>query len=73
MSKNPRTFHQPVRLIVNVEAVTIAKIDELMKQGRYHRHRNRAEFVRQAIERELDRLKTDDFSDAVKRGRQKRF
>jgi len=61
MSKNPRTFRQPVRLIVNVEAATVAQIDGLMKQGRYHRHRNRAEFVRQAIERELARLNTDDY------------
>lgn len=61
MSKNPRTFREPVRLIVNVEAATVAQVDALMKQGRNHRHRNRAEFVRQAIERELARLKTDDF------------
>jgi len=61
MSKNPRRFAEPVRLIVSVEAEVVAAIDKLMSQGRYHGHRNRAEFVRRAIERELTRLKTDDY------------
>lgn len=55
MSKNPRLFKAPVRLIVNVEAETVEQIDELMRQRRYHPHGNRAEFVRQAIEKELER------------------
>ena len=61
MSKNPRRFAEPVRLIVSVEAEVVAAIDKLMSQGRHHGHRNRAEFVRRAIERELTRLKTDDY------------
>lgn len=55
MSKNPRTFEQATRLIVNMEASTVASIDSLMKQRRQHAHGNRAEFVRRAIERELAR------------------
>lgn len=55
MSKNPRLFVQPVRLIVNVEQETVKRIDDLMEGRQYHQHRNRAEFVRQAIERELAR------------------
>ncbi|MGP9647569.1 hypothetical protein ACT3R8_11525 [Halomonas sp. AOP42-C2-23] len=57
MSHNPRRFTQPVRLIVSVEADTVTSIDSLMKQGRQHGHRNRAEFVRRAIEKELARCK----------------
>lgn len=53
MSHNPRRFTRPIRLIVSVEADTVASIDALMKQGRQHGHRNRAEFVRQAIEKEI--------------------
>ncbi len=60
MSSNPRRFTRPVRLIVSVEADTVASIDALMKQGRQHGHRNRAEFVRRAIERELARCQSDD-------------
>ncbi|UYO75747.1 hypothetical protein M0220_06260 [Halomonas qinghailakensis] len=55
MSHNPRRFNRPVRLIVSVEAETVASIDSLMKQGRQHTHRNRAEFMRRAIEREITR------------------
>lgn len=61
MSHNPRRFIRPVRLIVSVEAETVASIDRLMKHGRQHNHRNRAEFVRRAIERELARCQSDDF------------
>lgn len=61
MSKNPRRFTAPIRLIVSVEADTVACIDSLMKQGRQHSHCNRAEFVRRAIERELSRCQSDDF------------
>lgn len=61
MSKNPRRFARPVRLIVSVEAKVVAAIDRLMTQGRQHGHRNRAEFVRQAVERELARCQPDDF------------
>jgi hypothetical protein len=39
----------------------VASIDQMMKQGRQHSHRNRAEFVRRAIERELARCQSDDF------------
>jgi metal-responsive CopG/Arc/MetJ family transcriptional regulator len=60
MSKNPRLFKKPIRLIVNVEADTVKQIDELMRRRRYHSHGNRAEFVRQAIESELARCKSDD-------------
>ncbi|MGP9679591.1 hypothetical protein ACT3TC_13255 [Halomonas sp. AOP27-A1-41] len=62
MSHNPRRFTRPVRLIVSLEADTVASIDTLMKQGRQHSHRNRAEFVRRAIDRELARCQYDDFS-----------
>ena len=58
---NPRTFSQPVRLIVSIEADTVAAIDALMRLGRVHGHRNRSEFVRRAIERELQRCQADDF------------
>lgn len=61
MSHNPRRFIRPARLIVSVEADTVASIDRLMKQGRQHTHRNRAEFVRRAIERELACCQSDDF------------
>lgn len=57
MSKNPRRFTRPARLIVSVETDTVASIDSLMKHGRQHSHRNRAEFVRRAIEKELARCK----------------
>ena len=60
MSKNPRKFREPVRLIVSVEAKTVNAIDALMKSG-YHCHRNRSEFVRLAVERELRRCTSDDF------------
>jgi len=61
MSTNPRTFRRPVRLIVSVEADTVAAIDALMHQGHQHGHRNRSEFVRLAVERELRRCTPDDF------------
>lgn len=61
MSKNPRRFAEPVRLIVSVEAEVVTAIDRLMTQGRHHGHRNRAEFVRQAVERELARCQSDDY------------
>lgn len=57
MSKNPRLLVKPVRLIVSVDESTVKRVDQLMEQGEHHRHRNRAEFVRQAIERELARCK----------------
>lgn len=56
MSRNPRLFKNPTRLIVNIEQRTVDSIDQLMKAGYHHQHRNRAEFVRIAIERELARL-----------------
>ena len=54
MSHNPRRFTHPVRLIVNVEASTVKRIDALMKQGHQHSHRNRAES-------ELAHCQPDDF------------
>lgn len=60
MSKNPRRLGRPVRLIVSIEAEVVEAIDLLMTQGRQHGHRNRAEFVRQAVERELARCQSDD-------------
>lgn len=61
MSKN-RLFHgkPTTRLIVSVETATVERIDQLMNRGACHGHRNRAEFVRQAIERELARCRNDD-------------
>ena len=61
MSRNPRKFRQPVRLIVSVEADTVGAIDAVMNAGGNQGHRNRSEFVRQAIERELRRCQSDDF------------
>lgn len=61
MSRNPRRLADPIRLIVSVEREVVEAVDSLMEQGRYHRHRNRAEFVRLAIERELARCQSDDF------------
>ncbi|MEQ6916873.1 ribbon-helix-helix domain-containing protein [Halomonas aquatica] len=66
MSKNPRRLGRPVRLIVSVEAEVVEAIDRLMTQGRHHGHRNRAEFVRQAIEQELARCRSDAFRTPVK-------
>lgn len=59
MSKNPRKFEGTniVRLIVSVEQETVSAIDTLMHSGRFHGHRNRAEFVRRAIENELERCR----------------
>jgi len=61
MSRNPRKFRQPVRLIVSVEAQTVDAIDAYMMAGGYHGHRNRSELVRRAIEREIRRCTYDDF------------
>ena len=61
MSKNPRLLPNATRLIVSVDASTVADIDRLMAEGRFHRHRNRSEFVRIAVERELARCRSDDF------------
>ena len=61
MSSNPRRLRKPERLIVSAEVATIAAVDTLMKSGRHHRNRNRSEFVRRAIERELARCPNDDF------------
>jgi metal-responsive CopG/Arc/MetJ family transcriptional regulator len=61
MSRNPRKFREPVRLIVSVEAQTVDAIDTAMKAGGNQGHRNRSEFVRRAIERELKRCQSDGF------------
>ena len=55
MSANPRRFSQPVRLIVSVEARAVERIDRLMDAAPRHQHRNRSEFVRQAVEAEIER------------------
>ena len=62
MSKNPRLLPNATRLIVSVDVATVEAIDRLMAEGRHHRHRNRSEFVRLAVERELARCRSDDFS-----------
>ncbi len=61
MSQNPRRLMRPVRIIVSVEQEVVEAIGLLMTQGRHHRHHNRAEFLRLAIERELARCRSDDF------------
>ncbi|PFG11763.1 hypothetical protein ATI45_4322 [Marinobacter sp. LV10MA510-1] len=61
MSKNPRKFREPVRLIVSVEAQTVNSIDAATKAGGNQGHHNRSEFVRLAIERELRRCQSDGF------------
>lgn len=61
MSKNPRPLMDPQRLIVSVEREVVEAIDQMMTEGRHHQHRNRSEFVRLAIERELARCRSDDF------------
>lgn len=61
MSVNPRKFRQPWRLIVSVEASEVERIDRLMNLHPAHRHRNRSEFVRRAIEQEMARCGFDDF------------
>ena len=61
MSRNPRKFREPVRLIVSVEADTLDAIDAAMKAGGNQGHHNRSEFVRLAIERELRRCQSDGF------------
>jgi len=59
MSRNPRKFRQPVRLIVSVEADTVDAIDAAMKAGGNQGHHNRSEFLRIAVERELRRCQSD--------------
>ncbi len=66
MSSNPRKFRQPVRLIVSVEAQTVAAIDAVMKAGGNQGHRNRSEFVRLGVERELRRCTSDDFQTSAR-------
>ncbi len=60
MSTNPRKFKAagivPVRLIVNVHPETVDAIDRLIK-WRHPAKRNRAEFVRLAVEEKLARDK----------------
>ncbi len=68
MSRNPRRFSQPIRLIVSVEAQTVDAIDAYMNAGGYHDHRNRSEFVRRALERELRRYRSDDFYTSLREG-----
>lgn len=60
VSTNPRRLINPERLIVSVESATVAAVDRVMAQGSHHRHRNRSEFVRRAIEHELARCQSDD-------------
>ncbi|MBY5929126.1 hypothetical protein KUV86_08375 [Halomonas sp. DP8Y7-3] len=62
MSRNPRRLADPIRLLVSVGREEVEAVDSRMEQGRYHRHRNRAKFVRLAIERELARCQSDDFN-----------
>ncbi len=68
MSRNPRKFRQPVRLIVSIEAQTVNAIDAYMNAGGNHGHRNRSEFVRRAIEREIRRCQSDDFCTSLCEG-----
>jgi len=65
---NPRKFRQPVRLIVSIEAQAVNAIDAYMKAGNYHRHGNRSEFVRRAIEREIRRCQSDDLCTPLREG-----
>jgi len=65
---NPRKFRQPVRLIVSIEAQTVSAVDAYMKAGSYHRHGNRSEFVRRAIEREIRRCQSDDLCTPLREG-----
>lgn len=69
MSTNPRRLITPERLIVSVESVTVAAVDKVMAQGRHHQHRNRSEFVRLAIERELVRCQSDDLESSTRKAR----
>ena len=64
---NPRKFHQPVRLIVSIEAQTVNAIDAYMMAG--GNHRNRSEFVRLAIEREIGRCQSDDLCTPLRKSR----
>tara|TARA_R110002073_G_scaffold5473_4_gene33750 strand:- start:2623 stop:2853 length:231 start_codon:yes stop_codon:yes gene_type:complete len=73
MSANSRRFRNAVRLIVSVETATIAAVDALMEGGRHHGHRNRSEFVRLAIERELARCRDDDFRTRTRVGQSDDF
>ena len=63
---NPRKFRQPVRLIVSIEAQTVSVIDTFLNADSYHR--NRSEFVRQAIEREIRRCQSDDLCTPLREG-----
>ena len=66
MSKNPRLLPNATRLIVSCDRRIVAAIDALMAEGEHHRHRNRSEFVRLAVERELARCQSDDFSNSTR-------
>jgi metal-responsive CopG/Arc/MetJ family transcriptional regulator len=66
MSRNPRRLRKPERLIVSVESATVAAVDRVMAQGSHHKHRNRSEFVRRAIERELVRCQSDDLETSTR-------
>ena len=59
MSTNPRRLRNAERLIVSVESATVAAVDRVMALSSHHQHRNRSEFVRRAIERELVRCRCD--------------
>ena len=62
MSRNPRKFCQPVRLIVFIEAPIVNAIDAYMDAGAggNHGHCNHLEFARRAIEREIRRCTPDE-------------
>jgi metal-responsive CopG/Arc/MetJ family transcriptional regulator len=58
MSSNPRRFRRPWRLIVTLESADVARVDELLATDpRHRRHRNRSEFVRRAVEAEIERCR----------------
>lgn len=58
MTKNRKFNGKPTtRLITSIERATVDRIDALIAYPRG----NRAEFVRRAIERELERRQSDDY------------
>ena len=50
MIRNPRKLHQPVRLIVSIEAWAGNAINAYMNARGYHGHCNHSKFARRAIE-----------------------
>lgn len=60
MAHNPRRFTtKPLRPSISFPPELVGRVDQLFRQGHHHQHRNFSEFVRQAVEHELQRCGID--------------